>query len=342
MNRRTTSIWSMAAALGLAATTGGAAAQDDTQRTPAFFVLARFDTGSYGKGAWDAAAKAVGETYVRSYFSNDDDRVTAQAKADAAKAGFPDNVYYMMALTTGDRDSTAFAGSVEKLKQAFLSDPERRDTKLLLQQPTCAVFQTPPPSNPKLVAPTIVLQMNDLRAQSSCYVAVQHFFTAKPDTAGKRPQAVVADPTFYFAQLAMPPITVLRQARYEKAAFKAGKHEERMSSVYRPGEEIFVYVYLGNVGRQRVGAYRAKFEFRLDVDIRDRAGKSLEKLENLNVYRGDGDIPYPIGADYFTNYATAGIQIREPGEYTIAYTFTDLLRKQDTSSATATFDVTIK
>lgn len=64
----------------------------------------------------------------------------------------------------------------------------------------------------------------------------------------------------------------------DKAAFKQGNLVERPTNVYAPGEEIFIYAFLENVGRKDVGTRMSSYEIGLDIEIRDCAGKVLKTL----------------------------------------------------------------
>lgn len=85
----------------------------------------------------------------------------------------------------------------------------------------------------------------------------------------------------------------------------------------------------------------ASYEIGLDIEVRDRAGQILKSLPNEHTYKADSPPPFPVSRGYFTNFATAGISLDTPGNYTIVYIFHDRARPE-TPPATAEFAVTVK
>ena len=87
----------------------------------------------------------------------------------------------------------------------------------------------------------------------------------------------------------------------------------------------------------------ATYEIGLNIEIRDREGKPVKKIENAHTYQGKATPRFPTDAEYFSNHATAGIRIRDPGNFKVAFIFTDRSRpSKNTAPVETLFDVRIE
>ena len=140
--------------------------------------------------------------------------------------------------------------------------------------------------------------------------------------------------------MTLPPMKLARHMLADKAASKQGNFVERPTNVFKPGEEIFIYAYFGNVGRINAMPM-SSYEIGLDIEVRDRAGQVLKTFPNAHVLRANAPPSFPVSAKHFTNFVTAGIALHDPGDYIVAYIFSDHSRSKK-PAVTAAFDVKVK
>lgn len=317
-------------------------AQAEEAGVPAFFVLSDRGESTFDMEAWQRATEALkSEELVRTYRLGADGAVLHKAQEDAAKANAADNVVMLMTTATQDRNSTEFHESLRQVEQQFLTDPTLKSASVLARWPMCALVQLGKTGNAKMPPVTMVFVLDHPQANTFCYPMVQAYFTTSPGPDGKRIAPISIDGATIALQAALPPMKLARKTLADKAAFKQGNLVERPTNVYAPGEEIFIYAFLENVGRKDVGTPMSSYEIGLDIEVRDRAGKVLKTLPNEHTFKAASPPPFPVSVRYFSNFATAGIALHDSGEYTIAYIFHDRARPE-TPPVTAAFDVTIK
>jgi hypothetical protein len=317
-------------------------AHAEDAKVPAFFVLDERSGQQFDIEAWQHATEALkSEGLVRTYRLGRDDTVLRKAQDEAAAANAADNVVLLMTSTTQDRNSTEFRESFAQLEQQLQTNPALKGASVLAKWPMCALVQQGTSGNTGTLPATMIFVLDHPQANMFCYPLVQTYFTTPPGPDGKRVPPINLDAATIALQSVLPPMKLVQKTLADKAAFSQGNLVERPTSIYAPGEEIFVYAYLENVARKDVGTPMARSEIGLDIEVRDRAGNVLKALPDQHTFKTDAPPPFPVSADYFTNFATAGIAISDPGDYTVAYIFHDRARPE-TPPVTAEFDVTVK
>jgi hypothetical protein len=317
-------------------------ARAEEASVPAFFVLSERGEGTFDMEAWQRATKALkNEEFVRTYRLGEDGTVLQKAQDDAAKVNAADNVVMLMTTTTQDKNSSEFHESLRQVEQQFQTNPTLKGSSVVARWPMCALVQLDSSRNAKMPPVTMVFVLDHPQANAFCYPMVQAYFTTPRGADGKRIAPISIDGATVALQAVLPSMRLTKKTLADKAAFKQGNLVERPTNVYAPGEEIFIYAFLENVGRKDVGTPMASYEIGLDIEVRDRDGKVLKSLPDEHTFKADSPPPFPLSLGYFSNFATAGISLDSPGNYTIAYIFHDRARPE-TPPATAEFDVTVK
>ena len=311
-------------------------------KVPAFFVLDERSGQQFDIQAWQHATEALkGEDLVRTYRLGGDDTVLRQAQDEAAAANATANIVLLMTTTTQDTNSTEFSQSFSQLEQQLQTDPALNGASVLAKWPMCALVQQGASGHAGTLPVTMILVLDHPQANAFCYPLVQSYFTTPPGPDGTRVAPINIDAATIALQAVLPPMKLVRKMLTDKTAFSQGNLVERPTNIYAPGDEIFIYAYFENVGRKDVGTPMASSEIGLDIEVRDRAGNVLKALPDQHTFKVDAPTPFPVSGDYFTNFATAGIAINDPGDYTVAYIFHDRARPQ-TPPVTAEFDVTVR
>ena len=313
----------------------------DDREVDAFFILDERSGWTFDMKAWEKAASAIDVAdHVHTYRSDGDASVTARAQDEAAKANATGNIVNLQTMRTEDRNASEFRQSLRALEQSFEASPALKGSMIAMEQPMCALVQHARPKGPGLLQQTTLIILDHPQATAFCYPLVLSYYITPPGPDGKRVAPVSFDARTLALQATMPGMRLARKALVDKAEFSRGNFVERNSTLYAPGEEIFIYAGFENVGRKEVGSPFATYEIGLDIEVRDRAGKVLKALPDAHAFKGQSPPPFPVSMDYFTNYATAGIALHDPGDYTLAYIFEDRSRPE-MAPVEATFDVTV-
>ncbi|UPJ68265.1 hypothetical protein IVB23_13400 [Bradyrhizobium sp. 191] len=314
------------------------------QGIPAFFLMANLG-GDFdlNLALWrDSAQRSHGATLVRTYLSHGQPSIE-QAKRDAASAGVEPNIVVLSTTNTHDKNSYEFKNSVNKLKNAFQVDPTLKGSKVLFEWSMCLLVERPPEGRGFLPV-TMLMVLEAWQAKTICYTAVQEYFTAAPSPDGSRAAPIWFDASAVAPQMLMPPMKFIQTFLADKIRTNQdGAFAERGTNVYSAGEEIFIFASFDHVGRILPGTPFATYEIGLDIELRNHDGTVITKIANVHTYQGNSTQRFPLDADYFRNHATAGLSLRDAGNYKVVFIFTDRSRpRNETGPIEAVFDITVK
>ncbi|KQW42716.1 MULTISPECIES: hypothetical protein [Ensifer] len=310
-------------------------------KIPAYFVLDQTYGGGFDTAAWQAAIDAIKGhgRLVHTYNFAGDKQVVSQAQQDVAKANAQKPIYLVNEKVA--KDSTELRQSLATFKEQLRNDTNSKGSQVVAEWPMCALVEQGSEGAVRAMQGGVILLIDHPQAAAHCYAMVQSYFLTPAAPDGKRAAPVSVDATTVAMQAKLPPMKLARHILADKAASKRGDFVERPTNVFKPGEEIFVYAYFENVGRINVGTPMSSYEIGLDIEVRDPAGKVLRTFPDAHVFKAESPPPFPVSAKHFTNFATAGIALHDPGDYVVAYIFHDRSRPE-TPPVTAAFEVTVK
>ncbi len=324
----------------------GAAKASDTQ--PVFFHLESMGGDfNFEKNSWMAAIEASGGAEKVMFLHKNGPQAYQQAVEEAKSRGVAaPEVFPLTTANIAGKNSIEFQSKSAKLLKAVREqDPRRLGWKILMDVPMCTLFSRP---NDNALVKTDALYMlsvlDNHQARRICYQMAISYFAQVPQEDGTRVAPVFVDSQAVVWQATMKPLELhsaylaLKESRNEK-----GHYEKRNSNVYAPGEEIFIKAYFSNVGRKLVGSDMMSYAIQMDLEIRDMEGQVLSRQENVHTYENPSKQIFPLDETQFWNHVTAGISLTDPGEYKVAFIFSDLNRPTtETAPAEAVFDIVIK
>ncbi|MEO1790073.1 MAG: hypothetical protein AAFR34_10240 [Pseudomonadota bacterium] len=293
---------------GLIATAGAAKADG-----PINFVLWNNGPGQSFDGAlWMrliAARYHDGITVVASPETGPD---RIKAAVQSAAGAEPETVVVMTTVEL-DLAEDAFAQAFANFDAARGQDATFKDAMILVDAPLCRAMQTP-------------MAANDYTPYTFVYTAPagrEACYTAVLDTLYERDGSGTAvDETALVAQAAMPAMYSMGWKFIDLDDPEQRKIRE--SRTFAPGEQILFQTTFDYVRKAGAGAPGATFKVRLDLEVTDKATGEVMRIDDLRTYEGTVSHRVPVDATYFRNWFRGGIDLKDPGEYTLSYIFTDL------------------
>ncbi len=293
---------------GLLASAGAAIAEERIN-----FVLWNNGAGqSFDANLWTgliAQGLRDGITVVASAQTGPD---RIKAAVQSAAGAEPETVVVLttIELDLGEGDFTqAFAN----FDAARVDDPTFKDAMVIVDAPLCRAMQTP--MAPNDYTPYTYIYTTP-EGREGCYSAVI-------DTLYERDGSGSAvDETAAVAQAAMPAMYSMGWRFIDLEDPDQSRNRE--SRIFQPGEQILFQTGMDYVRKKGAGAPGATFEIRLDLEVTNKATGDVARIENLRTFEGVVSHRVPVDATYFRNWFRAGIDLKDPGEYTLSYIFTDL------------------
>ncbi|SFJ49558.1 hypothetical protein [Jannaschia pohangensis] len=264
----------------------------------------------------------------------------AQTAAQAATdVGTPENTVILQTFNVPAANSSAFDPIRQQIDANVLEQNAQMGWQVALNLPMCVLYERPPSGDEP--APTALLAvMDEVYAQVFCYRMAIAYYASGRDESGARIAPVYIDAQTIAMQETMPPIAFhSAYLAHKDRRDDRGRYLARDSNVYAPGEEIFLRGYLENVARGLPGTMEMTFEFDLHMEVRDDADEVLGRVK-LHTYTAPSTLLYPVDETQFWNSITAGVNLGDPGSYTLTFIATDKMRAGE-PSAEVSFDVVV-
>lgn len=299
--------------------------ETEQKNAPAVFVLQDGEESlAFNREAWMTAAKQESGKILE-MFLYDEPEVFQRAAEVARAAGADDNIIILATSNISAKNSTEFAKMKTSMDQVMLEQNADLNWRTAFEYPMCVLYERAPLADEP--APFAVLGvMKQSHAQYFCYRMAMTYYASQQDPEGNRTPPVYVDAQTITMQEMMPPIAI-RSAylAHKDQRDEKGRYLKRESNVYAVNEEIFLRAYLENVARELPGTMLMRFNFDLEMEVRDQEGNSSDRFK-LYTYEGPSRLLYPVDRTQFWSDITAGVALQDPGSYELRFIFTNKAR----------------
>ncbi len=307
-----------------------------------FHIESQGKEWNFAREPWEKAVRNSGGPDMVGYLHKGGVEAFREAQSEAASFGWEQPVVSMTTANLPVANSREFRDRTRSMDEGIAAQTEKlKDTRLLFSMPMCRLYELPSngpgPENLHFLA-----AIDRADAQVICYQATMGYFMTPPGEDGTRPAPVFVDPMAMILQEQLPDLKLHSAYLADKTRKDdRGRFLQRETNVFAPNEEIFLKAYFENVRRDQIGSPLQSYKIQLDLEIRDASGGVLSRRDSHYVYEGNSLQHYPVDKTQFYNNITAGIGLDVPGDYQVAFIFTDL-NAVDPQPVEAAFDVTIQ
>ncbi len=315
----------------------------NSEELPVYFhIESQGNEWNFDRDAWEKAVRNSGGKEKVAYLHQRGKDAYEQAQAEATSFGWQQPVVSMTTANLPVKNSNEFRKKTRSMDDGIQAQAEKfKDWRLLVSLPMCRLYEMPGGASlPEKLHFLAVL--DSPAARVICYQSTMAYFATPPEAEGIRPEPVFIDPMAMLFQDQLPPFALhSAYLAHKDKRDENGRYLKRESNVYAPNEEIFLRAYFDNVRRKLVGGPTQSYAIQLDLEIRDGAGTVLSRSDSHYVYEGNSVQVFPVDKTQFYNHITAGIGLDAPGDYQVAFIFTDQ-NAPKSPAVEAVFEVTIK